>query len=105
MNSNALLLRLDFANRLATNKLQGVTINLAAAESVLTQLGVPRPTPQQIEQTRTMLQSAEAASGAAMGGNQMMMAGGAGAAGSATTIDPAAVAVAAMLGSPQFQKR
>jgi uncharacterized protein (DUF1800 family) len=106
MNSNALLLRLDFANRLAANKVTGIKVNLPAAERLLTQLGIPKPTPQQIEQTRTMLRSAAAQAAPAMGGQQMMMmAGGPAGADANASIDPAAIVVAAMLGSPQFQKR
>jgi uncharacterized protein (DUF1800 family) len=105
MNSNALLLRLDFANRLATDKVEGVKVNLAAAEAVLGDLGVPRPTPLQIEQTRAMLQAAASGAAPTMGGQQMMMAGGPAAAGGAPPIDAAAIVVATMLGSPQFQKR
>jgi uncharacterized protein (DUF1800 family) len=106
MNSNALMLRLDFANALATNKVRGVKSNLAAGEALLSQIGVPRPTPEQIEQTRAMLQASEAPAPAAMGGaSTMMMAGGSGGAAAAAPIDPEALVVATMLGSPQFQKR
>ena len=52
-----------------------------------------------------MLQSAGAPAAPAMGGNQMMMWAAGAAAGASAPIDPAAVTVAAMLGSPQFQKR
>ena len=107
MNSNSLLARLDFANRLATGRLQGVKIDLTAAQQLLGQLGLPRPSQAQIEQTRDMLQKA-AASAAAAGGMSTMsttMAAGASGGSGATPVDPAALAVAAMLGSPQFQKR
>ena len=106
MNSNALLLRLDFANALAANRIPGVKSDLAYAQALLTELGLPRPTPQQIESVRAMLEAAAApaAATAAAGGNTMMM--GAGQTASATPkVDPAALTVAAMLGSPQFQKR
>jgi uncharacterized protein (DUF1800 family) len=105
MNSNALLVRLEFANALATGKVLGVTADLGAAASLLDQLGISRPTAQQIEQHRAMLQAAAAAT-PGMGGRSMMMgAGDAQAAATAPPVDPAAVAVAVMLGSPQFQKR
>lgn len=104
MNSNALLLRLEFANALATNAIRGVTSDLAAAEALLAQMGVPKPTADQIEQHRAMLEAAEA-SIPAMGGTQMMMAGTAAGSADRRPIDPTAVTVAAMLGSPQFQKR
>ena len=109
MNSNALLLRLEFVNALTSNRLRGITADLAAAEALLTQLGVPRPTPLQIEQHRAMLQAATTPAPApAMGGQPAMMmttpaAGPADKTG--PTINPAAITVAAMLGSPQFQKR
>ena len=106
MNSNALLARLDFANALATGRLQGVTGNLRSAQRLLEQLGLPRPTPAQLEQTKAMLQKS-ATSTAAPAGMQSstMMAGGSAAAAAPAPIDPTALAVAAMLGSPQFQKR
>jgi uncharacterized protein (DUF1800 family) len=104
MNSNALLLRLDFVNQLATGKLDGFKVDVAAGQKLLLQLGYPKPTPLQLEQTRAMLQATEAT--AAGGGRAMMMMGATGAAASdGAAIDPAALVVAAMLGSPQFQKR
>jgi len=107
INSNALLARLDFANRLATGKLPEVQMNLQSAQRLLEQMGVTRPTPAQIEQTRAMLQAAAAADAARTTSTQtsMMMAGGSTAAAKTAPIDATAVAVAAMLGSPQFQKR
>jgi uncharacterized protein (DUF1800 family) len=105
MNSNALLLRLDFANRLATGRIRGVTANLAAAQVVLSQMGIPRPTPTQLEQTRAMLQSNTALAAAAPGGRPAMPASASAGSGSIVPLDPAIVTVAAMLGSPQFQKR
>ena len=61
----------------------------------------------QIEQTRAMLPAAAAADAARTTSTQtsMMMAGGSTAAAKTAPIDATAVAVAAMLGSPQFQKR
>lgn len=107
INSNALLVRLDFANRLATGKYPDIRINLASAQRLLEQMGVSRPTPAQIEQTRAMLQAAAAADAARPGAAQtsMMMAGGGTVAAAPQGLDATAVAVAAMLGSPQFQKR
>ena len=111
MNSNALLVRFEFANRLALNRIPGVKVNLASAEALLSQLGIPKPSPQQIEQTRSMMQANEDKNTLpAMGGGRggmMMTGGGAPAAGARTPppITPAALTVAAMLGSPQFQKR
>jgi uncharacterized protein (DUF1800 family) len=104
MNSNALLVRLDFANRLAIGSLPRIKPNLAEGQKLLDQLGLARPTPQQIATTRTMLQAARTAAQ----GNQMdMMTMGRGGSRDDTSndIDPAAIVVAAMLGSPQFQKR
>jgi uncharacterized protein (DUF1800 family) len=107
MNPNALLVRLDFANRLATGRLPGIKPNLASAEALLTEMGVPRATAFQIEQTRNLMaaaaQAAEGGSGG--GGMAMRMGGGATGATGDDQFDPAAIAVAAMLGSPQFQKR
>jgi uncharacterized protein (DUF1800 family) len=104
MNSNALLTRLDFANRLAASRIPGVTPNVSSAQALLAQLGIPRPTATQIEQTRTMLQAAAPAA-AAGGGPQMMMNAAGAAAGGSAPLDSGALAVAVMLGSPQFQKR
>jgi uncharacterized protein (DUF1800 family) len=106
MNSNALLVRLDFGNKLAADKIPGIKSNLAAGDRLLTQLGIPKPTPLQIEQTRTMLQAANGQTAApAMGGQQMMMAGGQTTAAQSAPISAAALTIGAMLGSPQFQKR
>ena len=106
MNSNALLARLDFANALATGRLQGVKINLRSTQRLLEQLGLPRPTQAQIEQTRAMLQKSASAAGASAGmQSSMTMAPGASGANAPAPVDPAALVVAAMLGSPQFQKR
>lgn len=107
MNSNALLVRLEFANALASNRIRGVTSDLASAEALLSQMGVTKPTPQQIEQHRAMLEAAARPAAATMTAATMMMMAGEQAGGVAATpvIDPAALTVAAMLGSPQFQKR
>ena len=107
INSNALLVRLDFANRLATGKYPEVRMNLSAAQRLLEQMGMTRPSKVQIDQTRAMLQAASAADAARQPGAQPMMMAASGSAtpGSTAPIDEAAIAVAAMLGSPQFQKR
>ncbi len=106
MNSNALLVRFEFASALALNRVPGVKSNLPSAESLLALLGIPKPSPQQIEQTRAMMVANEAKSAATtMGGQDQMMAGGPAAASTTPPITPAALTVAAMLGSPQFQKR
>jgi uncharacterized protein (DUF1800 family) len=102
MNSNALLVRLDFANALAANRITGVKTNVRSAQRLLEQLGLPRPTPAQIEQTRGMLRTSSVASASSM---SMMMGSGPASADAEAPIDPAAVVVATMLGSPQFQKR
>ncbi len=105
MNSNALLLRLDFANTLAMGQFPGVEkADLKSAQALLGRLGLPTPTAEQIEATRAMMQTAEA--GGSMEKQQgMMMGAGSQAGGRSAEVDPAAIVVAAMLGSPQFQKR
>ena len=113
MNSNALLVRLEFANALATGRLRGLNANarieakvdLQSAQSFLRQLGMPRPTAEQVEQTRAMLQAAADQRGASTGMQSSTMAQRGGPGGRGAEIDPAAIVVAAMLGSPQFQKR
>jgi len=110
MNSNALLVRLEFANNLAANRYRGVTFNSSTAQAALERFGLPKPTPTQIEQTRKMMRPAFPEGSAAGGMYQMsqmtQMAGGpASGAPPAPLLEPAAIAVAAMLGSPQFQKR
>ena len=102
MNSNALLVRLDFANALAANRIPGVKSDVGSAQRLLEQLGLPRPTPAQIEQTRGMFKTSRVASAASM---SMMMGSGPASADAEAPIDPAAIVVATMLGSPQFQKR
>jgi hypothetical protein len=107
MNSNALLQRLEFANALATGRLPDVKIDLRSAQSLLGQLGLPKPTAQQIEQTRAMLQASTGRPGGSISMSQqsMMAAGGGSQGGRTAEVDPAAIVVATMLGSPQFQKR
>ena len=70
-------------------------------------MGVARPTRAQIENTRTLLQAAATLPASRMRESEsmMMMGGGAAAGTPRRPIDPAAIVVAAMLGSPQFQKR
>ena len=107
MNSNALLVRLEFANALVMGRIPGGKVNLVAARRVLEQMGVPPPTREQIENTRTLLQAAASlpSSGMRESESMMMMGGSTAAAAPGRSIDPAAIVVAAMLGSPQFQKR
>jgi hypothetical protein len=97
--------RLEFAHRLATGRLTGITPDLASADALLTEIGVPRPTPLQIEQTRTMMAATSEPTTSAPDDAMAMRGASAGPAGEGATADPAAIAVAAMLGSPQFQKR
>jgi len=83
-----------------------VRVNVASAQLLLGQLGLPKPTPAQIEQTRAMMDKTPGPAGPASSNpQQMMMAPGSGAGGTATPVDPVAVVVASMLGSPEFQKR
>ena len=105
MNSNALLLRLEFANTLATNRFPGVKPDLTSAQPMLKKLGLPTPTAEQIEQTRVMIQAAEADRSNARRQGMMMMAAGSQANGSGAEVTTAAITVGAMLGSPRFQKR
>jgi uncharacterized protein (DUF1800 family) len=104
MNSNALLVRLEFANALATGRLPGVKVDLVAGQRLLDQLGLPRPTPEQIQNTRTLLQASAKTAGARQQ-DSMMMRGGTSTRAADQDVDPATIIVAAMLGSPQFQKR
>ena len=106
MNANALLVRLEFAHRLATGRLTGIKADVRSAEALLTELGVPRPTASQIEQTRAMMAATAATTAPdSDGGVAMGMGATAGASSDGGTADSAAIVVAAMLGSPQFQKR
>ncbi|MGQ0735668.1 MAG: DUF1800 family protein [Acidobacteriota bacterium] len=105
MNSNALLIRLDFANALATNRLQGITGDLGSAQRLLDQLGLPRPTGTQIEQTRSMMKSAAASASSPSSSMMMTMGAGGGSVDTTANFEPAAIVVATMLGSPTFQKR
>ncbi len=103
INSNSLLMRLEFANTLALGRYKGVEADISSARRWLERLGLPTPTPEQIERTREMLEAAN--DRASDEGQGMMMAGGGQETPEAKEIDPEAIAVAAMLGSPQFQKR
>jgi hypothetical protein len=66
---------------------------------------LPTPTAEQIEQTRVMIQAAEADRSKARRQGMMMMAAGSQANGSGAEVTTAAITVGAMLGSPRFQKR
>jgi hypothetical protein len=84
-------------------------VDLAAAQAVLQQMGMPRPTAEQIEQTRAMMQTlvnqpAPAAAGQ-QGATMTAARGAANATPVANPVTAEAVIVAAMLGSPQFQTR
>ncbi|MCH7823333.1 MAG: DUF1800 domain-containing protein [Acidobacteria bacterium] len=106
INTNALLERLLFANDLANNKLLGVKVDLDTAEKLLTQLDLPRPTSEQIEQFRLLVRQVGSEQGQEMMGQEAMMApSGEAAAGDEEEFDSRALVVATMLGSPQFQKR
>jgi uncharacterized protein (DUF1800 family) len=112
INSNALLVRLEFANNLAMNRVPGVKVDLAAAQTVLQQMGMPRPTAEQIEQTRAMMETLvnqPAPAPAGQPNTQPNTATAARGAANATAaripVTAEAVIVAAMLGSPQFQTR
>jgi len=105
MNSNALLVRLEFANDLAMGQLPDVKLDLESGQSLLRQLGMTPPTAEQIEQTRAMLEMAAETKSAAGSGMMMSPGGGATDVVDKAKVDDTAIAVAAMLGSPLFQKR
>ncbi|MCH7750062.1 MAG: DUF1800 domain-containing protein, partial [Acidobacteria bacterium] len=122
INTNALMERLRLANAVAAGDLRGggqrqqiallESVDLDAAETLLDQLGLPRPTPEQIVFMQEALKEAaelERQKMLAMAGDETkkMMARGsaAGAAEEAEPADPQVLVVATMLGSPDFQKR
>jgi uncharacterized protein (DUF1800 family) len=119
MNTNALLKRLEFANALTSELLFppnnpqpgfGLTVDLPSARTLLEQLGMPVPTPEQIEQVREVIRKAMEEKAAAeqnpsMRQRQAMAAGGGASGLDVDELDTEALAVATMLGSPQFQKR
>ncbi len=92
INTNSLLQRLNFALALASNRIPQIRVDLASAWPLFQQLGLPEPSAQQLEQTRSLL------SQVGEEGNQR------------SNLRPArfpqqVIASAFMLGSPQFQKR
>ncbi len=120
MNTNALLMRLEFANALTSELLFprnnpergfGLTVDLPSARTLLEQLGMRVPTPEQIEQAREvfrqeMMEKASAEQSPSMSQPPAMMTAGGGASGlDVDEFDTEALTVATMLGSPQFQKR
>lgn len=108
VNTNALLTRLLFANALANNELPGVDVDLEAAEKLLTQLGMPVPTPEQLSQFHAAIVASRAQQQEQqeMGAQPGMMARrGSAVVEEEEEFDPRALAIATMLGSPNFQKR
>ena len=107
LDTDAVLNRLIFAQELASNLIPGIRVDLHAAQLLLEQLDLPQPTPEQIEQARSMLEGARSGQDPSMMGDEAMMAMGGGAVrgGEDQLTDPQAVIVGTMLGSPPFQKR
>ena len=122
VNTNALMERLRLANGVAAGDVSGgnpnnpvallESVDLDAAETLLDQLGLPRPTPEQIVFMQEALKQAaelERQKMLAMADDETknMMARGsaAGAAKEAEPANPQVLIVATMLGSPDFQKR
>jgi len=121
VNTNALMERLRFANSVAAGDLRSgrrrqvrliESVDLDAAEALLDQLGLPRPTAEQIAGMQEALQRAaeqkrQETMREMMAGEEMMMAGRPAAydAEEQETVDPQVLVVATMLGSPGFQKR
>ncbi len=92
INTNSLLQRLNFALALASDRIPQIRVDLASAWPLFQQLGLPEPSAQQLQQTRSLL------SQVGEEGNQR------------SDLRPArfpkqVIAAAFMLGSPQFQKR
>lgn len=90
INTNALLKRLNFAMALAANRVPGVRANLDSAYSLLRQTGFPEPDAQQLEQVRSLLE--EARQEERQRPRQQ------------APVEKI-LALAYMLGSPEFQKR
>lgn len=121
VNTNALMERLKLADGVAAGEVNAgnrgqfrliESVDLDAAETLLDQLGLPRPTPEQIAGMQEVLKRAaererQEMMQEMMAGEEMMMAGGpeAGTAEEEEPVDPQVLAVATMLGSPGFQKR
>jgi uncharacterized protein (DUF1800 family) len=122
INTNALMERLKLANGVAAGEVNVgnrgqvrllESVDLDAAEKLLDQLGLPRPTAEQIAGMQEVLKRVaererQQMMEEMMAEEQMMMAGGPEAAAAEEEIEPAdpqVLIVATMLGSPGFQKR
>jgi hypothetical protein len=93
------------ANELAT---LGTKADIQSATRVVQQMGLPSPTPAQVDKIREQARQANAAAPVSGDNNMMsgnMMAAAGPAASAAGDLSPEAIAVAFALGSPQFQKR
>jgi hypothetical protein len=109
LDSNALLKRMDFASAFSVGRMPEAKMNLAAGVSLIRQVQLPEPNTAQVTQIRTQMQQAalareKNAAGQATQASATMMDASANS-GRESQFTPEAIAVAYVLGSPQFQKR
>ena len=110
LDSNALLKRMDFASAFSVGRMPEAKMNLAVAVSLIRELRLPEPNAAQTTQIRTQMQQAalqreKNAAGQATALAPAMMDANAGKSDRQAEYSAEAIAVAYVLGSPQFQKR
>ncbi|MCI0433941.1 MAG: DUF1800 domain-containing protein [Gemmatimonadetes bacterium] len=109
VSTNALFQRLKFSLELTTGRIDGIRVDAEAALPMFLGLGYPEVTEQQILAAREIMNApVEGAQGGRMMTDpsmNMMQGAGARRAGAGTEIAPGILAVAILLGSPDFQKR
>ncbi len=104
ISTNSLMQRMNFGIQLATVDPPNMEVDLDAAAELFEELGFPQPNAEQIAQTRFFL-TGPGGEGSGMGQMQEMMGPRGGAATGRGSAETRQIAMALMLGSPQFQKR
>lgn len=104
ISTNSLMQRIHFGLQLATVDPPNMTVDLDSSAELFEELGFPRPSAAQITRTRFFL-TESAGLGSGMAQMQEMMGPGGGATTGRGPAETRQIAIALMLGSPQFQKR
>jgi uncharacterized protein (DUF1800 family) len=107
LGSNALLKRMDFASSFSVGRMPEAKMNLAAAVALIRELQLPEPSAAQVTQIRTQMQQSalQRAGGQTTATPPSMMDASAAKSDKKEEYSAEAIAVAYVLGSPQFQKR
>ncbi len=104
ISTNSLMQRMNLGVQLATVDRPNLVVDLDAAAELFEELGFPQPSAEQIARTRFFI-TEPAGQGSGMAQMQGMMGSGGGANPGGGSAETRQMAIALMIGSPQFQKR